>query len=52
MTSGGESAKNIDAMQEVLEELKQENLYVESEEQLKKKSKKDKKKKKKASVEI
>ncbi|EAS02123.1 nucleolar protein 5a (macronuclear) [Tetrahymena thermophila SB210] len=52
LTSGGESAKNIDAMQEVLEELKQENLYVESEEQLKKKSKKDKKKKKKASVEI
>jgi len=52
LTSGGEAKKNIDAMTEVLEELKQENLYVESEEQLNKKAKKDKKKKKRASVEI
>lgn len=32
LTSGGEAKKNIDAMTEVLEELKEENLYVESEE--------------------
>lgn len=48
LTNGGEAKKNIDAMTEVLDELKLENLYIESEEaaDAAKTSKKDKKQKK------
>ncbi len=42
--NGEKTAKNIDAMEEVLNELKSEGLYVDS--QKKKKSKKNKNKKK------
>eukprot|EP00825_Cyclidium_porcatum_P047872 TRINITY_DN786_c0_g1_i2.p4 TRINITY_DN786_c0_g1~~TRINITY_DN786_c0_g1_i2.p4 ORF type:complete len:211 (+),score=69.70 TRINITY_DN786_c0_g1_i2:1099-1731(+) len=47
LTSGGATTKNIDAMEQVMQELKQENLYFETEEYVEKKKKKDKKKQKK-----
>jgi nucleolar protein 56 len=47
LETGKQSAKNIDAMKEVLDELKEENLYFDNPEDL---AKKDKKKKKKKAV--
>merc|ERR1712228_790682 len=55
LASGEKTDRNLDVMEEVLQELKEENLYVEStiKQKKKKKSKKsakDKKKKKKSSM--
>ncbi|EGR28583.1 nucleolar protein 5a, putative [Ichthyophthirius multifiliis] len=53
LTSGGQTKKNDDVMNQVLQELKDENLYVENIDDLgKKKSKKDKQLKKKSKVKV
>lgn len=49
-TGGTETTKNVDAMEEVLNELKDDNLYYENEEEVPKKKSKKNKKNKKASV--
>lgn len=51
LTAGGPMAKNSDAMDEVLNELKNEGLYIDSEKPVVKKTKKTKKSKKVVIVE-
>ncbi|KRX03917.1 hypothetical protein PPERSA_12122 [Pseudocohnilembus persalinus] len=51
-TGGTETTKNVDAMEEVLNELKDDNLYYENEEEVPKKKSKKNKKNKKASVQV
>jgi len=46
LNTGKATAKNVDVMEEVINELKKDNLYFDSEKALKKKSKKKKRKKK------
>ena len=52
LTAGGPMAKNSDAMDEVLNELKTEGLYIDSEKPVVKKTKKTKKSRKVVIVEV
>ncbi len=52
LTAGGPMAKNSDAMDEVLNELKAEGLYIDSEKPVVKKTKKTKKSRKVVIVEV